>query len=167
VRNRRRVPPRLSMPLLLPASSAKLEPAPSDASIRDQLLVYGSCLTCKLLPLIFDECASCPVVMQGVEDQQQLAAAGAQHSVTHEPQQWPPPLLSAPLDALEHGCSAPADHPAAGNPSQLLDLHRQQAAMAMQVVDTEVTDSRVVRGCAPAICRASCGTATHVSCFSR
>ena len=67
-----------------------------------------------------------------MDEQQQLAAAGAQRSVTHEPllQQWPPPLPPSPSEHAAY--NAPGGHLAAGDAS-LLGLHRQQAAMAMQV----------------------------------
>lgn len=54
---------------------------------------------------------------------------GAQHSV-NEPQQWPPPLLGRDGSALPG--AALEQPPGGGAEAQLLDLHRQQAAAAMQ-----------------------------------
>lgn len=68
--------------------------------------------------------------VQAGDAQQQLAAMGAQHSV-NESQQWPPPLLGRDAGlALEQAAAMGGE---AGVP-QLLDLHRQQAAHAMQVI---------------------------------
>jgi hypothetical protein len=71
--------------------------------------------------------------VQGLDDQQQLATAGVQHSVTHEPQlqQWPPPLPPSPQEHA--GPVVQGGHLASGDAKQLLGLHRHQAAMAMQV----------------------------------
>lgn len=75
---------------------------------------------------------SCRCRLQCIEDQQ-LAAAGAQRSVTHDPvpQQWPPPLPPSPH---EHACSIHGARFAAGDETQLLGLHRHQAAIAVQVL---------------------------------
>jgi hypothetical protein len=82
-----------------------------------------------LLPLF---CAISCCCLQGMEDQQQLAMAGAWCSAMPEPrpQSWQLPQPPNPIE--HHGSVHPGGHLAPGAAS-LLGLHHQQSAMVEQV----------------------------------